>query len=126
MLIVQRLFSKAWNYQGGMKFFLMGLINGLLPCGMVYIAIAFALTTKDLSGAILFMTMFGLGTLPALVGLNYFAFSFSLPVRNYFKAISPVLVGFLGLMLILRGMNLGIPFLSPALGSSPSTGISCH
>jgi uncharacterized protein len=123
---VQTLFSVVWTYQGRLRFLLLGMINGLLPCGMVYLALALAVTTKSLSGSILLMAMFGLGTLPALAGLRYFAFSLSLPIRNYFKKISPFLIGIMGMMLILRGMNLGIPYLSPAIAGSSAAGISCH
>ena len=123
---IQFLFGSVWAYQGRLRFVLLGMINGLLPCGMVYLALALAVTTKSLSGGILLMTMFGLGTLPALAGLRYFAFSLSLPMRNYFKKISPFLIGIMGMMLILRGMNLGIPYLSPAITGSSPAGISCH
>jgi sulfite exporter TauE/SafE len=123
---IQSLFTAVWAYQGISKFFLLGIINGMLPCGMVYLALALAFTTKTLSGAVLVMTMFGLGTLPALAGLRYFAFSLSMPMRNYFKRISPLLIGIMGLMLILRGLNLGIPYLSPAMVHSPASAVFCH
>jgi hypothetical protein len=123
---IQSLFAIAWNHPGRLKFLFLGFLNGLLPCGMVYLALALALTTSSLSGSILFMTMFGLGTLPALAGLKYFALSFSLPMRNHFRKISPFIIGIVGMMLILRGMNLGIPYLSPAMAGSPAAGVSCH
>ena len=123
---IKSLFDIAWNYPGRIKFLFLGFINGLLPCGMVYLALALALTTSSLSDSILFMILFGLGTLPALAGLRFLVLSISLPVRNYFKKISPILIGILGIMLILRGMNLGIPYLSPLMVGSHVAGISCH
>jgi len=106
--------------------FLIGMANGFLPCGMVYFAIAGALATSSLSGGILFMASYGLGTIPLMALLSYFGFLISLPVRNKMRSIVPYFLACMAVLLILRGLNLGIPYLSPQLVNNSSKVISCH
>ena len=92
---------------------LIGLLNGLLPCGLVYMAIAGAIaTTNSLSGA-LFMFLFGLGTLPMLFAISILSNTLGVKLRTKMTKIIPVVVFFIGVLFILRGLGLGIPFLSP-------------
>ncbi len=92
---------------------LIGLLNGLLPCGLVYMAIAGAIaTTNSLSGA-LFMFIFGLGTLPMLFTISILSNSLGVKLRTKMTKTIPVVVFFIGVLFILRGLGLGIPFLSP-------------
>ncbi|MEN8119124.1 MAG: sulfite exporter TauE/SafE family protein [Bacteroidota bacterium] len=91
---------------------LIGLLNGLLPCGLVYIAIAGAIaTTGSLSGA-MFMFIFGLGTLPMLFAISILG-NISVKLRSKMTKIIPVVVFFIGVLFIIRGLGLGIPYLSP-------------
>lgn len=106
------------------RFFLIGFANGMLPCGMVYVALAAALSMHHTAGSILFMVFFGMGTLPAMLFFG-FGFQFLKPsVRKLFNRSVPVFMTLTGVILLLRGLNLGIPFISPVL---PRTGeiISC-
>lgn len=91
----------------------LGSLNGLLPCGLVYVALAGALGTGDpLTGAA-FMFVFGMGTLPALYLLSVGGkYAFSLKKINAGKVISSIVI-LVGLLFILRGADLGIPFVSP-------------
>jgi sulfite exporter TauE/SafE len=102
------------------------MANGLLPCGMVYVAIAGALTTASLLNSVVFMAMFGAGTIPAMMIIGYFGRMVSLPVRNMFRNAVPVFMTIMALVLILRGLNLGIPFISPVLQGPPAEAVSCH
>ncbi|MDP4261483.1 MAG: sulfite exporter TauE/SafE family protein [Bacteroidota bacterium] len=106
-------------------FILLGMANGLLPCGMVYVAVAGALTTTVVSYSVVFMAMFGAGTMPAMMIIGYFGRMASLPVRNMFRQSIPVFMTIVGVVLILRGMNLGIPFISPVLQHTPHDAVSC-
>lgn len=108
------------------RFLFFGMANGLLPCAMVYVAIAGALVTTEIAHSVLFMALFGLGTLPAMFALSYFGQFVSLPARNYFKKAVPLLVSAIAIILVLRGMNLGIPFISPVLPSASQAAVSCH
>ncbi len=108
------------------SYLLLGMANGLLPCGMVYVAIATALTTSTVNGSVLFMTMFGLGTLPAMMAIGYFGTSLSLNLRAAMRKAVPYGIALMAVVLILRGMNLGIPFISPILQSAPGGAVECH
>ena len=108
------------------NFFLFGALNGLLPCGMVYIAIAGALSTGSVPEGIVFMSGFGLATLPAMFALGYFGYLLNLQLRNNFKKLSPYIICLIGLLLILRGLNLGIPFISPVMEPRVGAPVDCH
>ena len=123
---VQRVMIKILKTRGASSFLFFGMANGLLPCGMVYIALAGALVTTAVHQSVLFMAMFGLGTVPAMIAISLFRQFFSLRVRNSFRKIVPVFVTVIALVLILRGMNLGIPFISPVLPSASQVATSCH
>jgi len=104
--------------------FPIGLLNGLLPCGLVYVAIAASLATMDTLQGVLLMFSFGLGTLPTMAGLMLFGHLISIRSRQKINKAVPYLVGMMAIMLIFRGMNLGIPYLSPKL-EKDSTEVSC-
>jgi uncharacterized protein len=93
--------------------FLIGIFNGLLPCGLVYMAVAGAIASTDLLYGILFMVFFGLGTLPLLLVVSLLGNVISLSVRKSVNKIVPFVVIALGILFILRGLALGIPFISP-------------
>jgi sulfite exporter TauE/SafE len=97
---------------------LIGVINGLLPCGFVYIAIAGSLSTATVSSGILFMTLFGLGTFPVMLSASIFGNSLRRMIRISYSKILPSLSIFIAILLILRGLNLGIPYISPELKSA--------
>ena len=108
------------------NYFLFGAMNGLLPCGMVYVAVAAAMSTNDVLSGMLMMASFGTGTFPALFVLASLGHLLKMPVRNQLRRLSPYFVCAIGLVLILRGLNLGIPFLSPAMESTPQSTVTCH
>lgn len=88
-----------------------GALNGLLPCGLVYMALSASVSIASQGEAMLMMFAFGLGTIPMLVGITLLGQRLSLATLT--KRAAPVLVFFFGCLFILRGMNLGIPYLSP-------------
>ena len=94
---------------------MVGMLNGLLPCGLVYLALAGAALAGSAAGGMTYMLFFGLGTIPAmllapLIG-QWLQQRFAFDLNKAY----PVFLGILGLIFILRGMNLGIPVLSPEL-----------
>lgn len=105
---------------------LPGLVNGLLPCGMVYLAIAGAVSARQVSYSVGWMFCFGAGTLPAMLALGLFGLRVGLPVRQRFRKAMPWLAAVMAVVLILRGLNLGIPFISPVLEGNIPGAISCH
>lgn len=106
-------------------FFLIGVFNGLLPCGLVYVAVAAALATTHIVQGALLMFSFGLGTLPVMSGIILFGNMIPFKTRLTLRRMVPLFVGMMAVMLILRGMNLGIPFLSPKMAKE-STEARCH
>ncbi len=107
--------------------FLIGIINGFLPCGLVYVALAGALATGKVVGGTLYMAFFGLGTLPLMFIFSMAGQFISVGVRRKFTRLIPAFILVLGILFILRGMNLGIPFVSPHLEGKKQTEITtCH
>lgn len=104
--------------------FVIGLINGLLPCGFVYLALAGAINTPSPISAGQYMLFFGLGTFPLML-LATVSSGFIGPVfRRRINRLMPYLMVCLGFWFILRGLNLNIPYLSPA---KQTRGVSiCH
>jgi sulfite exporter TauE/SafE len=107
-------FMSKWLYRPGGSF-VAGILNGILPCGMVYMALASAVNADSLSNSFVFMLLFGLGTLPFLL---LFSFAGNFPKRIFkkgFTTVLPILFLVMGAWFILRGANLDIPYLSPLL-----------
>jgi sulfite exporter TauE/SafE len=121
--LISRLLNKA-RTPG--SFFAMGLANGLLPCGLVYVAVAATLSFTEVMQSVGFMAMFGAGTLPAMMLVAYAGQKLKLETRQLLRKAVPYLVFAMGCILILRGLNLGIPFLSPELPQSPGQALECH
>ena len=98
------LFRTSAQSVPSIKFFMMGLANGFLPCGLVYMAASQALLSCDLLKTIMLMFLFLLGTLPALLGVNHL-YTFLENHKFYFAQLKPVIVISIGILLILRGLN---------------------
>lgn len=111
---------------GRFSFLLLGMANGLLPCGMVYIALASSLSFAEIGESVSFMAMFGAGTLPAMLFAGYAGVMIKPELRTAFRKLVPVFISLMGVLLILRGFNLGIPFISPLLPQSPGSSVICH
>lgn len=105
-------------------FVLLGFLNGLLPCGMVYLALGSALSTGQPLQSALFMAFFGIGTMPALLMVALGGQMVGIEWRRKLQTALPVFILGMGVMLILRGMNLGIPLLSPHIDVNNVA--SCH
>ena len=93
--------------------FLTGILNGFLPCGMVYMALTASLAAGGIWQSASFMVFFGLGTFPFMFAAVLFGNILNATVRNKILKIVPVFMLILGTLFILRGMELGIPYVSP-------------
>lgn len=117
--------GRLFKSKNVVSFLLIGMLNGLLPCGMIYLALSSAMATQGVVSGGLLMIFFGLGTVPALImvalGGQYMGFAF----RKKLQMLLPVFIFGMGVILILRGLNLGIPYISPIAGIG-SEAISCH
>ena len=115
--------SKQFQKKGIQSLFTIGLLNGLLPCGFVYIAIAGAITTGSIYKGILFMSFFGLGTIPFMFSISFYSNIISLKARNIIRKSMPIVIGMMATLLIVRGMNLGIPYLSPRIADEKKSSV---
>lgn len=107
--------------------FSFGLLNGLLPCGLVYVAAAAATATGSFIGGLEYMLIFGVGTVPMMLGLALAGRSLHFRIQPHIQRLTPVCLGLMATLLILRGLGLGIPYLSPQLNSaSPADSACCH
>ncbi|MBU0559311.1 MAG: sulfite exporter TauE/SafE family protein [Bacteroidetes bacterium] len=111
--LVKMAFSKLTKDGGASSLFIFGIVNGFLPCGFVYVALAGALTSGSVISGILFMALFGLGTTPVMFLTSILGNLITLNVRRKINKLIPVLAVLLAIIFILRGLNLGIPYLSP-------------
>ena len=114
-LVFKKLFGKVIGKKTISSIFLMGLLNGLLPCGLVYIALTASIASGTVAGSAMFMMFFGLGTLPMMASVFVMKSFISLDVRRRIRRLIPVGVSIVAVILILRGMSLGIPYISPVL-----------
>ena len=105
--------GKLFAVRSFQSLFFIGLLNGLLPCGLVYVAIAGAINTGSVISGSLFMILFGVGTIPLLLLASLASDAIGQRVRSKMQRAVPYFVFFLGVLFVLRGMSLGIPYISP-------------
>lgn len=108
-----RRFRGLFGKQSLHNLFIIGLLNGLLPCGLVYVAVAGALNTGDVIPGILFMLVFGIGTTPVMMGISLAGNMIGAGIRQWVNKLIPYMIVTLGILFILRGLALGIPYISP-------------
>lgn len=105
--------------------YLLGVLNGFLPCGLVYVACAGAVAAGGFIAGMAYMAAFGLGTVPMMLSLGLAGRMLHAGIRLKFQKMVPVCLLMLGLLLVLRGMALGVPYLSPELGAQSGHAGSC-
>lgn len=118
--------GKLLKKQSNTSLFITGLLNGLIPCGVVFIALQGALLQVSLTNSMLFMLVFGLGTIPMLFGIAYLSNSFSQFTRVKINKVMPILTIVVALLLIVRGLNLDIPYISPSYNVEQNEMSCCH
>lgn len=108
--------------------FFIGLLNGFLPCGLVYIAVAGAIASGSYFDGAVYMFVFGIGTLPIMLAVSLAGNFISLTIRKRINKLIPTFMIVLAFLFILRGMNLGIPYVSPQLQKSEiaDESVICH
>ncbi len=89
--------------------FILGAVNGFLPCGLVYLALAGAIASDNLLEGTLFMALFGLGTFPVMLALILGYKLLKPNIRFLFRRILPYITLCFGLFLIYRGVVVDIP-----------------
>jgi len=118
-------FKKMFGIRTYYSLFIIGILNGFLPCGLVYIAVAGALAVGEVYESSIYMIFFGLGTIPVMLILSLIGNVVSVKFRNIVRRILPFLVIIIGILFILRGMNLGIKYVSPKMNKEDPVKIEC-
>ncbi|WP_179348858.1 sulfite exporter TauE/SafE family protein [Winogradskyella pacifica] len=119
--------GKALKKKTADTFLTIGFLNGFLPCGLVYMAVFGAVATGSLSEGSLYMVLFGLGTIPLMTTAIYLGKFLNSTIKQRIQKAIPVFVVVIGLLFILRGLGLGIPYLSPApVVETAVSAIECH
>lgn len=108
-------------------FLTIGFLNGFLPCGLVYMALFAAIAGGNALNGTLYMAVFGLGTIPLMTTAIYFSHFLKGTARQRIQKAIPVFIVIIGALFIIRGLGIGIPYLSPVpIYDSVSSGIDCH
>ncbi len=108
-------------------FLTIGFLNGFLPCGLVYMALFGAIAMGNAWQGSLYMILFGLGTIPLMTSAIYFSGILKGGLRRKVQKAIPVFVVIIGALFILRGLGLGIPYVSPApVAEVVSSEMECH
>ncbi|MEP7254464.1 MAG: sulfite exporter TauE/SafE family protein [Ferruginibacter sp.] len=118
--------GRLFTQKNNSSLFVIGLLNGLLPCGLVYMAVAGAIAAGDVGKSVLFMAAFGLGTLPIMWGIAFFGNYVGVSLRQKIRRAYPYMMTLVACLLILRGMGLGIPYVSPKMNVNKVNIIECH
>ncbi len=106
-------FRKLFSISSYPSLLVIGLLNGLLPCGLVYVAIAGAINTNDIVNGAIYMIIFGIGTIPIMASIPVVGNLIGTNIRKKFKGVVSAFIIILGIIFILRGLSLGIPYISP-------------
>lgn len=117
--------GKLFSNKNNSSLFSIGLLNGLLPCGLVYMAAAGAVATGNILNSIFFMAFFGLGTLPMMWSIAFFGNYVGIGLRQKIRKAYPYMLTLMACLLILRGMGLGIPYVSPGVDIEKKIVHSC-
>ncbi len=128
LLKIQNRLAHILRKKGISSRYFTGILNGFLPCGMVYVALAASLAAGGMVQGALFMALFGIGTMPAMFSAVLFGQAISPLTRKKLLKIIPVILCTLGVLFVLRGMHLNIPYISPPEASleTNTTAPHCH
>lgn len=105
--------GSQFKKRGYKALFVTGLLNGFLPCALVYAALFGALAMQSITGGILYMMLFGAGTIPLMSLVVYSAEFIKTSARISLAKSVPYVVALIGMLFIVRGLGLGIPYMSP-------------
>lgn len=108
-------------------FLTIGFLNGFLPCGLVYMAVFGSLVSTSITESVLYMLLFGMGTVPLMTSAIYVGKFLNVTIKQRIQKAIPVFVIIIGALFILRGLGLGIPYISPEpVVEMAASKINCH
>ena len=119
---INKFFSKIKSALGSQfkkktngSIFLIGILNGFLPCALVYVALFGAISAQNTNLAVIYMFSYGIGTIPLMSLIVLFSGKITQLTRGKFQQIIPIFIILLGSLFVIRGLGLSIPFISPSL-----------
>lgn len=119
--------GKALQKKTADTFLTIGFLNGFLPCGLVYMAVLGAIATSNLIYSSLYMLLFGLGTIPLMTTTICLGKFLNTKVKQRIRKLVPIVVVVIGVLFIVRGLGLDIPYISPKpVMELASSTMSCH
>lgn len=119
--------GQALKKKSADTFLTIGFLNGFLPCGLVYMAVIASIATQNAVQSSLYMALFGLGTIPLMTTAIYLGKFLNTSVKRRIQKAIPIFVIVIGALFIVRGLGLGIPYLSPApIVEMATSSIDCH
>ena len=119
--------GNEFNKKTADSFLTIGFLNGFLPCGLVYMALLGATAMAEPWQGFLYMAVFGVGTIPLMTAAVFLSKLVKSSARQRIRKLIPVFVVIVGVLFILRGMGLGIPYVSPApVDPMNKTTMECH
>jgi len=110
---IKRTLGSQFRNRSNKALFITGLLNGFLPCGLVYAALFGAVAMQSETLGTLYMVLYGIGTIPLMSAVVYVSGVLKNPFRNSVNKIVPYAAVFVGMLFIIRGLGLSIPYLSP-------------
>lgn len=114
-VFISNALSKTMRSGSVFKLGILGSLNGLLPCGMVFVGLTNALLAGSIYGSSLAMLAFGLGTLPSMIIVALVANRVTPSIRRKMNKVVPYMLTVVGILIVFRGLNLNIPYLSPSV-----------
>lgn len=114
----KKLWGKLFGRNSAGALFTVGLLNGFLPCGLVYVALAGAISTGSVVDGALYMALFGVGTFPVMLTVSLLGRLFGSRLKSRLRQLIPIGAVLLGVLFIMRGMSLGIPYISPKMNQN--------
>jgi sulfite exporter TauE/SafE len=126
LVVFKNIFQTLIRRSSFISFFGLGFLNGFLPCGLVYVALAGALLQTSTAWGFMYMVLFGLGTLPMLLTIYMAGHLIHTNRWKLLKRMIPAGMSIIAILLILRGLSLGIPYVSPVISSAQATSSCCR
>lgn len=124
---IKKSLGQALHKKTADTFLTIGFLNGFLPCGLVYMAVFGAVAMGSYAQGSLYMALFGLGTIPLMTAAIYLGKFLNSTIKQRIQKAIPVFVVIIGALFILRGLGLGIPYVSPApIVDVVSAEMNCH
>lgn len=120
---VRILMKKLFAQQSPSAHLGIGLVNGFLPCGLVYLAAAGSVTAGSIGGSILYMALFALGTFPVMLAMSFSVSLLKGSWRNWYSKATPIVSIALALFLIYRGTQMKT---ACHVTKSPPAMVSCQ